>query len=100
MSVRAATSASAAFALTAPCARRSNKLVDDLGQVRAASAGLDVAIPSDVVQHFVDEGRPPDEFVARQRERVQQLSDDVRGKQRAMRQLADAVREQGASLCE
>ena len=82
----------------ARCGRR-NKLVDDLNNINAASEGLDdIEVPIELVQHFIDEGRSPDEYFAQQYAHVQELSESVRGKQEAFRKLEAAVREQGASL--
>ena len=70
-----------------------HKLVDNLSRLREASTDVDVPIPFEIVQAFVDEGRSPDEFISRQHAHAQQLSDDVRSKQDAMRQLARSVAE-------
>ena len=79
------------------CAR-SNKLVDDLSSISAASDGLDMEVPNELVQNFIDEGRSPDEYFAQQHAAAQELSESARGKQEAFRKLEAAVREQGASL--
>jgi hypothetical protein len=79
-------------------AHRRRTLVDDLNHTNAAAASVTATIPTEVVHAFVDQGRPPDEFVAAQHKKAQFMSDDVRAKQHAIKCLADSIRVQGAAL--
>ena len=82
-----------------------HKLVKDLSHMRDASVNrqpgeVDIAIPLEVIQGFVDEGRSPDQFIAQQYGKAQQLSNDVRSKQDALRTLANSIQEASQDLLE
>jgi hypothetical protein len=82
-----------------------HKLVKDLSQMRNASiqrqpGDVDIAVPLEVVEGFVDEGRSPDEYTAQQYGKAQHLSNDARGKQEALQKLATVIREASQDLLE
>jgi hypothetical protein len=71
-----------------------------LDGVRAASAGLDMALPIELVQQYVDAGRSPDAFAAELHERVARSASAVQAKQRAFGRLEEAIRHQMGELNE
>jgi hypothetical protein len=71
-----------------------------LQHVVSAAQHVDVAIPGELLKEYVDQGKPPDEFVAQQYRNAKRKSDEVLRKQQAMQVLAGSVRAQGAALLE
>ena len=64
-----------------------------LGAVHAASADVSIGIPAELVHEYVDKGLSPDAYTAEMGLRAAASCDAVERKQRAMRGLADEVRE-------
>ena len=71
-----------------------NELVRGLDAVRTASGGVDVALPAELVQKYVDAGRSPDEFTVARHGAVERSSAAVRAKQHGFQRLEEAIRHQ------
>lgn len=90
-----------ARALTLNFVRRvahSNELVSGLDAVRATSAAVDLAVPAELVQQYVDAGKSPDAFTAELHARVSRSSAAVKAKQHSFRQMEEALRTQAGDL--
>jgi len=61
--------------------------MDNLSSIRNAGADLDLFVPVELVQHYVDEGLPLDNFSTEAYRRAQQMSEGVAAKQQALRLL-------------
>ena len=69
-----------------------------LESIRRAGAGLDIALPSELVQQCVDAGRSPDDFSAEMHARVARSSAAVQLKRHALRHLEAQIREHAGDL--
>lgn len=84
---------------TCTCAR-SNELVRGLDSVRntGANLGHDLTVPDELVHHYVDSGKSPDDFTGELHARVARSSAAAKAKQHAFRQVEEAIRSQAGDL--
>ena len=66
-----------------------NSLLGNLSSIRNKGADLDLLVPVELVQHYVDEGLPLDAFSTEAYRRAQQMSEGVAAKQQALRLLEE-----------
>jgi hypothetical protein len=70
-------------------ASRRNALLGNLSSIRNKGADLDLLVPVELMQHYVDEGLPLDAFSTEAYRRAQQMSEGVAAKQQALRLLEE-----------
>ena len=76
----------------------SKELVSRMDAVRTASADVDVALPVELVQQYVDAGKSPDGYTAELHGRAARLGATVQAKQRGFRAVEEAIRHVGSDL--
>ena len=79
---------------------RSNKFISNLNSIQQAGMNLpdDLEVPTELIEHYVDEGRPLDAYSKEIIRRAEQMSEGLASKQDAFGKLEERLRAGAADL--
>lgn len=70
----------------------------NLDAVRTAGAAVNMGVPFELLQQYIDTGRNPDDFTTALHAKTLASSDAVRNKQTGFRRLEEGLRAMGGDL--